>query len=136
MIDLILNRRKHTDKQVIGTMDVYQDNLFMCSLMTLERAWQNNEINESCIPKGFYTIDHYSSNKHPNTFILQDTAPRSYILLHAGNYYTHSAGCILVGLTFADINNDGYLDAKYSTEAMEKLNYICKYEKYISLTIK
>ncbi len=136
MIELKLTRRKYTDKQTIGTIDIFKDNVFRYSLMCLEKAWKNNEINESCIPKGFYTVQPYNSDKHPNTFILEDTAPRSYILIHKGNYYNNSAGCLLVGLTFEDINNDGYLDVKYSTEAMEKLNYICKDEKYISLTIK
>lgn len=136
MVDLILTRRKYTGKQTIGTIDIYKDNIFQYTLMSLEKPWRNNEINESCIPKGFYTIEHYNSEKHPSTFVVQDTSPRSYILIHKGNYYSHSAGCILVGLTLSYLNEDDYLDTKYSTEAMQKLNEICLNEKYISLTIK
>ena len=135
MIDIKLTRRKYRDKQVLGTMDVYKDNEFICTLATLERAWLNNKRNESCIPQGFYIVEHYHSEKHPNSFELQDTAPRTSILIHSGNYYNHSAGCILVGLTHEYINDDDYCDVKYSSEAYNKLRNICKGEDIISINI-
>jgi hypothetical protein len=135
MIELELKRRKYRDKQVIGTMDVYKDNEFICTISTLERAWLNNERNKSCIPPGFYIVHHYDSDKHPNSFIIAKTDPRTSILIHSGNYYNHSAGCILVGLTHEDINGDGYYDVKHSQEAYDKLRDICKGETIISINI-
>lgn len=136
MIELKLTRKKHTDKQTIGIMEVYKYNLFMCSFATLEQEWNNNETSNSCIPKGFYIVEHYSSAKHPDTFIVKDTEPRTYILIHKGNYNTHTEGCILIGYVHSDINKDGYLDVIHSGDAMNMLNRICEDEKIISLTIK
>ena len=135
MVELQLHRKRNSDKQVIGTMAVYKNNLFMCSFATLEQEWNNNKTNNSCIPKGSYPVEHYNSEKHPNTYILKGTEPRTYILIHSGNYNTHTAGCILIGLTHADINNDGYADVSHSGDALTKLRQICFNEEVILINI-
>lgn len=135
MIQLKLSRRKYTDSQTIGVMEVYKDNVFVSSLCSLERGWLNNAFNKSCIPKGNYIVKHHNSKFHPDTFIVEGTEPRTVILIHKGNYYQDSAGCILLGLSFTDLNNDKFLDVKYSSEAMNKLNEICKGEEIINLNI-
>ena len=135
MIRLILDRKKHSDKQTIGTIEVWNNNEFILSLVTLEQEWNNNEISNSCIPIGEYNVNHYSSSKYPNVLILHDTKPRTKILIHSGNYNTHTKGCILVGLTHSDINNDGYLDVVSSRTALKKLMQICKNETNISIII-
>ncbi len=135
MIELFLNRKKHSDKQEIGTIDVYKNEQFVFCLASLEQEWNNNEISNSCIPKGAYMISHYSSAKYPNVLILNKTEPRTKILIHSGNYNTHTKGCVLVGLTHSDINNDGYLDVISSRTALKKLMKICKDETNISIVI-
>lgn len=118
MIELKLKRKKYTDKQTIGTMDVYKNGDFVCCLSTLELAWNNNEVEKSCIPKGIYPVKPYTSPKYKNAFILEETTPRTKILIHKGNYHTNTKGCILVGLSHYDINVDGYLDVSYSSPAI------------------
>jgi hypothetical protein len=44
------------------------------------------------------------------------------ILLHKGNYYKNTQGCILVGYYHSDINADGLLDVVNSGIAMNALN--------------
>lgn len=136
MIELRLTRKRYDTIQTIGTLDVYKDNLFVCSFATLEQEWNNNQSSNSCIPKGSYIVEHYNSEKHPNSFIVRGTSPRTYILIHAGNYYNHTAGCVLIGLSHSDINKDGYLDVIHSSDAMNMLNEICKDEKIILLDIE
>lgn len=135
MIELYLSRKKYTDKQVIGTMDVYNDNEFVCSLATLEQEDRNNEIGNSCIPKALYSVGHYSSPKYPKALIVKGTEPRTMILIHNGNYHTHTQGCILVGYTHVDINGDGYADVIHSKEALKRLYNVCKGETEIRLKI-
>lgn len=136
MIRLELTRKKYTDKQTIGIMDVYRDNIFICSFATLEQEWNNNETSNSCIPPGFHKLEKYNSNKHPDSFILINTEPRTYILIHKGNYNTHTTGCILLGHIHKDINFDGYQDVINSGDSMKYLNEICRHEKIISINIK
>ena len=135
MVELKLTRKKYKKKQTVSTIDVYKDNIFVGFFACIERGWLNNKINESCIPKGNYIVTQYNSPAHPNTFKVENTEPRTSILIHKGNYFKDSAGCIILGLSFKDLNNDGLLDVKYSTEAMDKLNKICEGEEIINLNI-
>ena len=93
--------------------------LYTC--FTLELPWLNNEIQKSCIPKGEYKVVPRWSKKYGNHFHVLGTEPRTWILFHAGNYYTQILGCILVGQGLADINKDGYLDVTNSKVALNKL---------------
>jgi len=134
-IELRLNRIDYNSKQVLGTLSVYKDNKFISKFTTLELNWKNNKIRKSCIPKGKYLINHYNSYSYPNSFIIKGTYPRSKILLHIGNYYKNTKGCILIGLKHKDINRDGQIDVQHSREAMKRLYKICKNEKSILITI-
>jgi hypothetical protein len=121
-----LKRKKHRDKQTVGTMDVYEDEVFLFSLATLEQEWNDNAIGNSCIPKGGYTVKDWDSKKHPISFIVEGTEPRTFILFHVGNYNYHSQGCILPGMYHEDINKDGYIDVAQSGNAMGRLNTYCR----------
>ena len=136
MIELKVERLKYADKQVVGIMKVYQGSEFVVCFAILEPPDRNNEIGKSCIPKGSYAVKHYSSKKYPNAFILQDTGVRTMILIHSGNYYTHSQGCLLIGTTHKDINKDGYIDVASSVAALKRLNTICKNESILNITIE
>lgn len=136
MIRLLLNTKKFTDVQTIGLLEVWKNNVFQFCLSTLEQEWNNNKTSDSCVFPGLYIIEPHSSTTHGDCFILRDVKGRTAILIHSGNYCTHTEGCILVGLTHGDINNDGYLDVISSKEAMKKLLSVCQNEKVIYIDIK
>lgn len=136
MINLTLKRRIYDEFETLGTLDVEKNGMYIDTFKTLEKAWKNNEQNISCIPIGTYIVEPYSSAKHPNTWVIRNVPNRTGILIHSGNYYTHTAGCILLGLSFSDLNNDNILDIKYSSEAMGQFNKILEFESNILLTIK
>ena len=136
MIRLVLKRMKYSDKQTLGRMDVFRDSEYLFTLATLEQEWNNNKKLNSCIPPGFYKVEHWSSKKHPNTFIIRDTEPRTYILIHIGNTHRSSSGCILAGLSHGDIDGDGYRDVIRSTDAINKLRMECEDEEVIYIDIK
>lgn len=67
-------------------------------IFTLERAWQDNKNDVSCIPTGCYKVVPFSSLEHPNVFKLLEVPDRDGVLIHVGNYTSNTKGCILVGL--------------------------------------
>lgn len=71
------------------------------NVRSLERPWNNNRTNISCIPEGVYHcewLERSASGKYKRVWHLSNVEGRTGILIHSGNYVRHSTGCILVGL--------------------------------------
>ena len=120
---LELHRHTYGDKQITGELFVIDDNNDVLDrYYTLERPDKGNKNNISCIPDAEYDLEIFNSKKHPNSFHVIGVPNRKYILLHSGNYYTHSKGCIILGSGLKDINKDGLLDTINSRAAMDSLN--------------
>lgn len=68
--------------------------------VTLERPWEDNRRNVSCIPLGVYTCKRIISPKFGDTFEVLNVPGRSHILFHKGNLNEDTHGCILVGEYF------------------------------------
>lgn len=110
------------DHQTLGKFYLYDDDnneVFKCE--TLELPWKNNEISESCVPVGDYSVKPRTSQKFKNHYILENTTPRELILIHFGNYHTDIRGCILVGKKRTDLNGDGCLDITNSRATLEEI---------------
>ena len=69
--------------------------------VTLEPYWRSNKRDISCIPTGSYDCEHFSSSKHPNTYIVKNVEGRSNILFHVGNTINDTSGCLLLGSVFS-----------------------------------
>lgn len=121
MKKLIITRFNDNGKQTQGRASLFDGDKKILDFVTLEPEWRNNEISKSCIPVGVYPVKPRYTPKYGNHFIIENTAPRSYVLFHAGNYRRHSTGCILVGNAFVDLNKDGEMDISASKLTMEKL---------------
>lgn len=81
--------------------------------VTLERGWRDNRPRESCIPKGSYTCCEHVSPRFGDTYLVTNVPGRSEILFHAGNFYTDTEGCILVGTSFANgLGQSGITNSK------------------------
>lgn len=117
-----LNRYNYGKKQTLGklvVMDAALDALYQCEM--LELPDKDNARNISCIPEGIYTIKKRHSKKYGWHFHVLDVPGRSYVLIHFGNYYTDTRGCLLPGQDLVDINNDGLKDVTNSKATMRKL---------------
>lgn len=116
-------REPSSDKQTLGALTVVdkESNTSVFECKTLELAWKNNNRNVSCIPTGTYQVKKRYSTKYKNHFHVLNVPNRSWILIHSGNYYTHTLGCILVGKEHIDINSDGNLDVNYSKDTLNKI---------------
>jgi hypothetical protein len=124
-VKLILTRYFESEVQTRGQLRLVEDGETIFSCYTLELPWKDNENQVSCIPTGEYTVRHrgavQSDSYDYDHFIVVDVQGRTYILIHAGNLYTHTLGCILVGEDFLDINDDGYPDVTNSGATLQKL---------------
>ncbi|TWP30516.1 hypothetical protein ETU09_00515 [Apibacter muscae] len=118
----VITRKKFEKVQTLGELELYNNqNQLIYKCKTLELPWKNNQLRVSCIPEGIYQVNPRTSAKFKKHFHVVPTEPRSYILIHAGNYYTDIQGCILVGTAYSDINKDGYLDVVNSKVALNRL---------------
>ena len=104
---MILNlyRDKDTGKETLGRL--YADDEFLC--YTIERPWIDNLPRISCIPEGKYPLTTKEYGRFWDKYqvpipILEDTDPRSEILIHPANFAKELAGCIAVGKTQNEVS--------------------------------
>lgn len=72
---------------------------------TVERSWEGNKPNVSCIPDGTYrlgmrassVVKRSSGGRHDEGWEVMDVPGRSYIMIHPGNWPKNFQGCIGVG---------------------------------------
>ena len=91
---------RDSDDGVCTLGRMYCEGDFMC--YTIERPWKNNERRVSCIPEGTYPLTTKEYGRFWDKYnkpipILEDTDPRSEILIHPANYAKDLAGCIALG---------------------------------------
>jgi len=118
---LVLTRVKETTRETLGYLDVYSGIVRVFSCVTLELPWRGNRRSVSCIPVGDYEVALRSSPKFKKHLHVSDVSGRSYILIHPGNFFSDTSGCILVGTSFEDINSDGEIDVVSSKKTMKAL---------------
>ena len=115
--------RGHSDHmQTMGQGEVLKNERSIFDFVTLELPWLDNQRWISCIPAGNYLVKKRYSKKYGHHFHITNVEGRSWILIHFGNYYGDTEGCILVGRLIADIDGDGYADVTHSKQTMGKLN--------------
>lgn len=127
---LELVRLSSDDKQTLGELYVVEDNKILFTAKSLELPYRDNGKKISCIPEGEYKVVKRKTKDskyiYEHLHIL-DVPDRDYILIHAGNYYYHILGCILIGDQFKDINGDGLDDVLNSLNTLKTLlTYIPK----------
>lgn len=127
-------RSVDNDVQTTGKWYITGSVQFACD--TLERTYKDNQRKVSCIPSGtFFYKKVLSSPAIPYPHLLILNVPgRDGICVHSGNLYTHSLGCILVGIGYSDINKDGQVDILRSKETLKKLLAFLPEEGTIKIT--
>lgn len=102
-----IKRVYQTEKVTIGILLIDNEPFFW----TLEEPWNNNLMNQSCIPLGHYRAHEYQSSKFGKCYQITDLqnrqpANRSGILIHAGNTIEDTSGCILLGMELGLIQGE------------------------------
>ena len=127
---LVRNYGKH---QTLGNLILFGDYNMLWSCRTLELPWLDNLNEISCIPEGRYWVEKRISAAHEEHLHILDVSGRTWILIHAGNYYTQIRGCVLVGKEHRDINGDRLKDVNYSKITLGTL--LSKIPERLPLTI-
>jgi len=103
-------------------------------LYSIEKPWQENQKNISCIPEGRYRCKRYESNTFSNTFKVVNVCGRSHILFHIGNKVSDVKGCIALGKYWDILDNELYVrDSKIAFgEFMEALKEVEEFQLIIT----
>jgi hypothetical protein len=117
MEEITLRRLATQGKQITG--EIIRAGTVVAK--TIELEWKNNARRISCIPIGTYTVVKRTSNKYGQHFHLINVPGRDMILIHSGNYYSDSLGCIIVGSDHKDIDKDGLVDVINSKATLNKM---------------
>tara|TARA_R100001530_G_scaffold135042_1_gene111269 strand:- start:42 stop:443 length:402 start_codon:yes stop_codon:yes gene_type:complete len=117
----ILKRWGYSEKETLGVLTIYDDKKVYFSCCTLELPYLSNQKNISCIPKGLYKVVPRKSPKYGKHLHVTNVPNRKWILFHKGNYHFQIRGCILVGDSHTDINNDQLKDVTNSKKTMKNI---------------
>lgn len=103
-----------------------QDGSKVCCVV--EKAWRNNEPNQSCIPEGTYDLYPHQSPKFGECYALEKlslgvtrdgSGLRSYILIHKANTPSELEGCLAPGVEFGTVNGEwGVLNSTAAFNAL------------------
>ena len=99
--------------------------------MTLEPPWKDNQDDVSCIPPGTYAVEPFDSPDHPDTFQIMGVPDRDDILIHIGNVWGDTNGCILAGTGYGRVLGDDGITG--SEKAICKLRDIIEYPTNICI---
>jgi len=122
---LKVTRFSENEKQSLSNFTVFDE--YECDVLSgyiLELPYRNNETGVSRINEGEYNCVKRNSPKYGDHFHVLDVFDRLYILIHVGNYYKNTRGCLLPGDNLIDIDGDGMKDVTNSGDTMGLLNKI------------
>lgn len=118
-------KRTYNPNETLGKMTIIDGNKKLFRCVTIELPDKGNQHNISCIPEGIYDVVKIISPTKGKCFLVLNVPDRSAVEIHIGNYAAgkqiDTKGCILPGMCFEDLNNDGIIDVAFSTTALNKL---------------
>lgn len=117
-----INRIIEGYHETLGHGTLYVNDKPIFDFCTLERPNLHNKKFVSSIPQGVYDAEKIRRGSNgKKALLLYDTEPRTSILIHSGNYYDHTQGCILAGNRFADADKNGIYDVINSDDTVNKI---------------
>jgi len=118
----ILLRNSQTSKQITGTLLLYDGwgNL-LSMLRTIETPIITRDTVLPFLPKGKYNCIHHKSERYAKCVQIQGVAEFPLLLIHMGNYYWQSGGCMLIGQELRQLEQDSLADVVNSFPALTEL---------------
>lgn len=123
-----LHRYFQDTNQSMSTAVILGDsNVPLYASIMLERGWQKNQQNISCIPAGTYRVVLEWSNRFKmDLWEIKDVPNRSECKFHAANYWQQLNGCIAPGRRPKHLNTDKYLDVTDSKKTLADFHQALK----------
>lgn len=91
-------------------------------LFTCELAWKFNQEDTSSIPEGVYEVVKHHSRSFGNCFEVLNVPNRTEVLIHVGNTFKNTKGCILVGLKAGNLKGEeASLSSRKALDLMNKV---------------
>jgi hypothetical protein len=130
--EIYLRRMGNSPWGVFGSLRIGE-----WSCKTLERPWEGNQRNISCIPSGSYylesrpspLISRLTKEQYQEAWEVMHVPGRTHILFHPGNWIEHSEGCILVGAEYMVVNSKpGIVSSRKTFD--ELMAVLSQYDKW------
>jgi hypothetical protein len=121
MKGVLIRLDDNDSEQTLGQLYIYDGINLVFQCKTLELPWEENKKMVSRIPEGKYKVVRRSSKKFGEHYHILNVEGRKYILMHIGNYYNQTHGCVLLGQNFVDLNKDGHLDVTVSRQTIKRM---------------
>ena len=119
---LHLHRTEHRPDRTLGQLRLYDaSGGVRFDGWALEPPWRGNQRGVSSIPCGLYDLAHRYTARRGRHLLVLGTEPRTYILLHAGNWPRDTRGCILPGLRRSDLDGDRVPEVASSRSALGRI---------------
>jgi hypothetical protein len=99
-------------------------------LVSYELPWKDNKNNVSCIPTGTYKCTRHVSEAYPEkslAYLVNSVPNRQGVLIHVGNNFKDSKGCILLGCAIGALQIDG----KYVDSVLSSKNAIAELHEFV-----
>lgn len=133
---IVLQRHWQNRDQTEGDIQILDNRLrVLLKGSVIELPDRGNQKRISRIPSGDYKVRRRWSQKFGYHLEVLNVENRSYILLHSGNYFTQTEGCILVGFSLRDINKDFNVDTINSRKFLNEMLHVLPKEGLIDLKI-
>jgi len=115
-----LKRFSDDGKQALGDLSYGS---FNCK--TLERPYLSNMSSVSCIPKGVYECKWTFSTKFMKyTYEVMNVPNRTGIRIHPANWWSQLNGCIALGDSYGNLNNDKQADLLNSKKTLAEFEQL------------
>ncbi|WP_172918272.1 DUF5675 family protein [Capnocytophaga canis] len=134
---IILTRKVQNLNHTLSTLHVEDEQgniLFSC--VALERGWQNNKRNVSCVPAGVYRcVFEFSPKFNRKLWELKGVPNRSECKFHPANYWHQLEGCIALGYAYKPNAFDDYGTLMHSSNAINDFHRILKNDLVCNLYV-